>query len=117
MKLTKLDFDYYKMVELPHIRTTVYFADMSKLQGVPITGAGFCVETGMTFAEDGRTEICIFLQDIEVNVKNISFMPYLAHEIMHAIQIMCQNLQMKVDTEIEHSAYIMHYLLESIIEK
>jgi len=115
--MKKRKFDYYKMVELPHIRTTVYFADMSKLKGVSITGAGCCIESGNTFTVDGKTEICIFLQDIKANVKEISFTPYLAHEIMHAIQIMCRNLQMEVPEEVEHTAYIMHYLLESILEK
>lgn len=113
----KEQIDYFKKAYLPHIRTTVYFMDISKLRGIEIGNAGgYCVVFNDTFQETGKTEICIFLRDIKENSKNIKYMPHASHEIMHAIQIMCKNLNMKVEDEMEHTAYIMFYLLETLIE-
>lgn len=109
------EIDYYRKVEVPHIRFTVYFMDLSKLKGVPNLGAGYTCVFEDTFTEDGKTKVCIFLQDIEENVKRIEFTPYIAHEIMHALQILCSNTSMKIEEEQEHTAYLMHYLLEQVI--
>ena len=107
--------DYFRKIEIPHVRFTVYFMDMSKLMGVPKRGAGCTCVLEDTFQEDGRTNVCIFLQDISENIKRIEFVPYLAHEIMHALQILCENLTMKIEEEKEHTAYLMHYLLEETL--
>jgi hypothetical protein len=89
--------------------------DISKLKGVNVGNAGgYCMELGNSFQENGETEICIFLKDIKTNVKDIKYMPYIAHEIMHAIQIMCKNYAMDITKEEEHTAYIMFYLLEEV---
>ena len=111
----KNEINYYKKVELPHVRFTVYFMDLSNLMGVPQLGAGYTCVLEDTFKKDGRTNVCIFLQDIEENVKNIEFVPYIAHEIMHALQILCENLGMQIEEEKEHTAYLMHYLLEQAL--
>ena len=115
MKKEKNGIDYYKKVEIPHIRFTVYFMDLSKLQGVPKLGAGYTCVFEDTYSENGETKVCIFYQDIEENVKRMEFVPYIAHEIMHALQIVCQNLSMQIEEEKEHTAYIMHYLMEQIL--
>ena len=99
---------YYKTIELPHIKMTVNFLDMNKLQGIPHTGSAFTVEM-----EDNT--VAVFIQDIEKNVKNIKFIPYIAHEIVHVLQIICKRLQTKIEDESEHTAYIMHYLLDELI--
>ena len=114
-KKKKNEINYYKKVELPHVRFTVYFMDLSNLMGVPQLGAGYTCVLEDTFQKDGRTNVCIFLQDIEENVKNIEFIPYIAHEIMHALQILCKNLSMRIEEEQEHTAYLMHYLLEQAL--
>lgn len=111
----KNELDYYKKIEIPHIRFTVYFMDLSRLQGVPKLGSGYTCVFEDTFQEDGRTNVCIFLKDIEEIVKNIERVPYIAHEIMHALQILCENLSMSIEEEKEHMAYIMFYLLEQIL--
>lgn len=108
MKKGKIDF--YKKIEIPHLRFNVYFMDLSKLQGVPKLGAGYtCI-----FEDNSAT---VFLQDIEKNVKRIEFTPYIAHEIMHVIQIICEKFSMRVEIEQEHTAYIMHYLMDKLINK
>jgi hypothetical protein len=109
------DLKYYKKIEIPHVRFTVYFMDLSKLQGVPKLGAGYTCVFEDTFSQNGKTNVCIFLQDIVENVKKLEFVPYIAHEIMHALQILCENTGMKIEEEKEHTAYIMHYLLENIL--
>lgn len=106
---------YYKTVLIPHIRTTIHFMDLSKLKGIEVKGAGYTTVFEDTFAEDGRTKICIFLQDIEKNTKEMQYAPYIAHEIMHALQIICMNLGMKIEEEQEHTAYLMHYIMEELI--
>lgn len=114
-KEKKSEIDCYKKVEIPHVRFTVYFMDLSQLQGVPKLGAGYTCVFEDTFHQDGRTNVCIFLQDIEDNLKNIEFVPYVAHEIIHALQILCENLGMRIEEEKEHTAYLMHYLLEQAL--
>lgn len=116
MKRKSSEIDYYKKVHIPHVRFTVYFIDLSKLQGVPRLGAGYTCVFENTYHEDGKTTVCIFLQDIKENVKKIEFMPYVAHEIMHALQILCENTGMQIEQEKEHTAYLMHYLMEALIK-
>lgn len=111
----KDQIDYYKKVEIPHVRFTVYFMDLSKLMGVPKLGAGYTCVFEDTHQENGKTNVCIFLQDIKENIQKIEFVPYVAHEIMHALQILCENLNMQIEEEKEHTAYIMHYLLEQVL--
>lgn len=115
--MEKSEPNFYKKVVIPHVRFTVYFLDLSELHGVPMIGSGYTTVFNDTFKEDGRTEVCIFLQDIKKNARNLQYMPYAAHEIMHAIQILCANTGMEVHNELEHTAYIMHYLLEQLIEE
>lgn len=110
------EMDYYRKVEIPHVRFTVYFLDLSKLQGVPHLGAGYTCVFENTYSQNGETKVCIFLQDIKKNTKRIQFAPYIAHEIMHALQILCENTGMQIHEEKEHTAYLMHYLLEQVIK-
>jgi len=98
----------YKTVEIPHLRFEVHFMDIKWLRGVDIKGAGFtCIS--------GEDEATVFLEDIENTVKNIALMPFLAHEIMHVIQILCDRFSMKIEQEQEHTAYLMHYLMDKLI--
>lgn len=39
----------------------------------------------------------------------------IAHEIIHVLQFMCRDLNMTFETEMEHMAYVMQYLLGSIL--
>ena len=99
---------YYKTLKIPHLNFTVHFLDMSKLKGVPISGAGYTC-----LMEDNSA--CVFLQDIEKTVKDVTKSSYVAHEIMHIIQILCEKFSMKVEEEKEHTAYLMHYLMDNLI--
>jgi hypothetical protein len=106
MKEEKLET--FKTVEIPHLRFTVHFMDISKLKGVPIKGSGYtCV------MED--KSICIFIENIAETVKDINHIAWVAHEIIHALAIMCEELGMKIEEEQEHMAYLMHYLLTEVI--
>ena len=104
-----------KEIKIPHLKYTVNVYDLSKLgmqneMGVPmdIKGSGYtCVS--------GEYECSIFIEDLENSVKMIERIPTIAHECMHAIQIMCEKFGMKVENEQEHTAYLMHYLLEEIL--
>ena len=102
----------FKTIELPHLRYKVHFMDISKLvlQGGEKLGGGYT-------AESGDMECTIFLDDIANTVKRIENMPIIAHEIMHAIQIICEKYHMRVETEQEHTAYIFHYIMEQLISK
>lgn len=100
--------DIYKTVQIPHLRYKVQFMDMSKLKGVDIKGSGFTCISG----EDTTT---VFIENIGESVKKISCMPTIAHEIMHVIQILCEKFGMDVESEQEHTAYLTHYLFESLI--
>lgn len=111
------EIDYYKKVHIPHVRFTVYFLDLSKLQGVPHLGAGYTCVFNNTYQTNGETEVCIFLQDIAKNTRKIEFTPFIAHEIMHALQILCENTGMRIEEEKEHTAYIVHYLMEQVLLK
>jgi hypothetical protein len=98
---------YFKEINLPHIHTDIKFMDMSKLQGVEIKGFGYTCEM-----EGGS--IVIFIQDIEKSVKELDKVPYIAHEVVHALQIICERLSAKAENEIEHLAYIMTYVLKEL---
>ena len=100
--------DIYKTVNIPHLYFTVKFMDLEYLRGVEIQGVAY---TAMD-EKDGAT---IFIQDIEKSIKNPVFFPILAHEIMHVIQILCDRTSMKVETEQEHTAYLMTYLLNELL--
>lgn len=100
--------NFYKKVYLPHIRYTVIFADMKYLVNEEIKGSGFTTKTG-------EYECMVFLEDIEKTVKDISLMPYIAHELTHVIQFICIDMNMQIQEEQEHTAYIMHYLFEQLI--
>jgi hypothetical protein len=100
---------YFKEINLPHINTEIKFMDMSKMTGEPIKGFGMTCEM-----DDGS--IIIFIQDIEKSVKELDKMPYVAHEVIHAIQIICERLHAKAENEIEHFGYIMSYVLQELIK-
>lgn len=98
----------YISVEIPHLKFTVHFMDMSKLRGVPVLGAGY------TCAMEDNS-ICVFIQDIAESVYVADRIPFIAHEIVHVIQILCDKYKMKIENEIEHMAYIMKYLLDEVM--
>ena len=74
----------YWEAEFPYLRATVAFADISKLKGIPIKGAGYtCVFPREQ--EDGGINIAVFIKDIKETVKDIENMPIIAHEIVHVL--------------------------------
>lgn len=100
----------FKTIEIPHLKFIVYVKDMSELRGVEVKGSG------MTCLLEDKNSACIFLQDVKMLVKNPFFFPYVAHEVMHIIQILCKEFNMDIKNEHEHTAYLMNYLLEEILE-
>ena len=104
---------HFKEVEFPHLRAKVKFFDLSKLKGVPIQGSGYT--NIMSVDELRNIEIGVFFEDIEANLKKIECMPYIFHEIIHAIQYICEERGMDMELEKESVAYMATYLLESIL--
>ena len=78
---------------------------MKYLRGAEIKGSGFTAITG-------DNECTIFIEDIENTKKTISRSPYVAHEVVHVLQILCEKFHMKAENEQEHLAYIAFYILE-----
>lgn len=105
-----------KEISIPHLQYKVKVYDLSKLHmqnemSVPmeIRGSGYtCIS--------GEYECSIFIEDLEKSKTMIERIPTIAHECMHTIQIICEKFGMKVENEQEHTAYLMHYLLEEIIK-
>jgi hypothetical protein len=108
------DYGDYKTVEIPHLRATVRFFDLSKLKGIPIQGSAYTCILGEE-SKNGAVEIGIFFEDIKGTVKMLERQPTIGHEIVHAIQILCEKRSMKVENEVEHLAYIYHYLHEQLL--
>ncbi len=99
---------YFKQINLPHLNITINFMDMSQLRGTDIMGFGMTCEMD--------DDIVIFIQDIEKSVTELDKMPYIAHEVVHALQIICNRIQAKAENEQEHLAYIMSYVLSELIK-
>jgi hypothetical protein len=99
----------YKKIEFPHIATTINFCDMSKLKGVPIKGSGF------TCVDDETNEIYIFIQDIAESVKMIDRTPIIAHELVHALQIIMKRIGSRIEEESESSAYMLTYAMCQVL--
>ena len=78
---------------------------MKYLRGMEIKGYGCTTMTG-------DDECTIFIKDIENTKKTLSRVPYVAHEVVHVLQILCEKFHMKAENEQEHLAYIMFYILE-----
>lgn len=110
--------NYYKTIDLPHLRATIYFMDLSKLKGIPHQGSAYtCIidETDELKKEKMWLSIGIFYSNIEKAVKKIAYMPMIFHEIIHALQILCKERIMKFENEEEHFAYITSYILEELL--
>lgn len=113
----KKRFDYYKKVALPHIRTTVYFLDLSKLQGDSVKGVAYTMPMGDYSGKLPESiEICVFIQNIKEAVKKIEYMPVIAHECTHVIQYICEAINAEIQEEKEHMAHIMSHLFEELLE-
>lgn len=97
----------YKTIEIPHIRHTVKFYDISQLNGVEIKGSGY------TSIEDENTTL-VFFEDIKNTVNDIKLSAWVAHELVHVLQIICEKLGARFENEQEHMAYIMHYLMSEL---
>lgn len=102
----------YKSVCLPHIRTTVHFLDLSKLKDVPITGSAYTIKMG---DDPYKIDICVFIKNIKSSTKKIMWMPIIAHELVHVIQLICSEIQTNIQEEQEHMAYIMTYLMGELL--
>lgn len=105
-----MKFKYYKTVYIPHLRHTVYFADLSKLvlEGDKVRGSGYTVPMN-------ENETCVFLEDIENTVKDPIQAPIIAHELVHVLAYLCEKIGSKIENESEHMAYIMTYLYEKLL--
>lgn len=104
---------HIKEVAFPHLRASIKFFDLSKLKGVPIIGSGYT--TIMSKDENGSIEVGVFLQDIVKNIKKVECMPYIFHEITHAVQYICKERGMDMEEEMEGTAYMIHYLGEQLL--
>lgn len=104
-------FKPWKSVEIPHLRHTVQFADLSKLvlQGDEVRGAGYTIR----FSEDVT---CVFYQDIEKLVNDPIQAPIIAHELVHVLEHLLDKIGSRLEEESEHMAYIMTYLYEKLLE-
>lgn len=108
----KTKIDSYKTIHLPHIRTYVHFMDLSKLKGVPILGSAYTMKMQ---GDRNKIEICVFFKDIKELVKLPQNFPIVAHEIVHVIDYILEEIGGSLNEEKEHMAYIMHYLLEQLV--
>jgi hypothetical protein len=100
--------EIYKSLDIPHLRFTVRFMDMKYLKGIEVQGSGYtCIS--------GENEATIFIENIEQTVTDLKLTPWLAHEIVHVLQIICTKYNMRFENEQEHMAYLMHYLLSELL--
>ena len=114
------EFKSWLKLEIPHIRTTVYFADMKYLQtpsGKEESAGGYTCIFGAPIEESGKLELCVFFSDIEDFDEYEGYEAILAHELMHVIQYICQELQFDIKEEKEHTAYLMSHKFESVQNK
>lgn len=105
---------YYRTVELPFLRATVHFLDMSKLQGIDIKGSGYTTVMNEN-PENGGISIAIFYEKIEETVRGIHHMPMVFHEITHAMQFICRSRNINMTEETEMVAYLLGYLAEELL--
>nr|AKH47789.1 hypothetical protein [uncultured marine virus] len=103
----------YKFVEIPHLRVTVYFMDLTKLKGVEIQGSAYT--TIFDEDENMNLNIGVFYEKIEKNVKRIECMPMIIHEIVHALQYICERRNIDMEEEKEHMGYMASYLTEKLL--
>lgn len=110
------EIKYYKKVSLPHIRTTVYFLDMKQLKGMPIQGSAYTMPMGdYTGKLSSDMKICVFIENIEKNVKKMTWMPIIAHEITHVLQYICEGIGAEIQEEKEHTAHMMSYMFAELL--
>lgn len=97
-----------KIIKIPHLKYEVWVKDMSKLKGVEKKGSGFtCVVNENT--------ACIFIENLKESSIMLERIPHIAHEVTHVLQIICEKFGMKMENEQEHTAYLMSYILEEIL--
>lgn len=110
----KIQYNGFKEVSLHHLRVKVIFFDLSELKGVPHGGYGYTCILGDE-KEDGSIDIGVFYKDIKRITKKLECAPLVGHELVHVLQILCEERKMKAETEQEHLAYIFGYLFEQLI--
>ncbi len=104
---------HVKEVSFPHIRAKVQFFDLAKLQGIEVKGAGYtCIMSKDEFA---NITVGVFIEKIEETIKDVEKMPYVFHEIVHALQYICEGLGIDMAAEKESVAYMAHYLLQELL--
>ena len=102
-------------IPIPHLRAELHLFDMSKLRGVPIRGSAYtCIYQERP--DDLKLDIAIFIQDIE-DTAIPENSPMIAHELVHVLQILCDERNMGITDEKEHLAFLMSYLMEKILKK
>ena len=95
-------------IDIPHLRFTVYVKDMSTLMGIEEKGCGYTCQ----FDEDSA---CLFFENLKENRKELQFQPFIAHECLHVIQILCKKYAMSIENESEHTAYLLTYMMDRIM--
>lgn len=83
--------------------------DFKYLKGLPDLGGGAYT------CKSGELESTVFIKDIKNMVKKPENFPLIAHEVMHVIQQICEKFGMTVETEQEHTAYMMSYILNQLL--
>ena len=105
-----------KKILIPHLKLTILVSDLSKLKGLEKKGSCFTTRLeNINPEKDRKLGIGIFIENLEETIKIKENFPIIAHEVMHAIQIICEEYGMNIETEKEHTAYLMSYILEEII--
>ena len=102
-----------KKIVLPHLYNfEVIVTDLKDVHGIEEQmpksgGAGFTMETD--------TGAAVAFHNYKESIKDISFAPVVAHEIVHVIQIICERYKFTIENEQEHMAWIMTYLMCQIM--
>ena len=107
--------EYFKTIDIPHLSFTVHFMDLSNVQGLPKIehkGVGFTCTIGET-----DTEVLVAFKNIKTFIKEKKNAPYIAHELIHVLQLICERYQMTFKNEVEHMAYLMTYLYKKLTDE
>ena len=108
------EIESYKKAHIPHLRATVHFMDLSKLKGVEVKGSAYT--TIFEQDENMNLTVGIFYQNIEESVKRIACMPMIFHEIVHALQYICEQRSIDMELEKEHIGYMASFLTEHLLD-
>ena len=101
-----------KVIEIPHLKFRVLIKDMEAYKKLYPDNE---IKGGAVTLRTDTHEITIFITDMAKSTLLIENTPLIAHECMHVIQLISTQYGMSIEHEMEHSAYLMYYLIEEII--